>query len=101
VRRVALSLPLLGWLGVLTLLGWKLGPWLPLGITVATALLVAYGWHRARVPHQVERDSAAVRPWREDRVERVGRWFGVVTSVWLAASVILLLLIVLVATLGR
>jgi hypothetical protein len=96
-----MSLPLLGTVGVLVLVGWKLGPWPPLGITAATALLLALGWRWARPPRQIEGDPVANQQWRDARVNKVGRWLGAVTGVWLATSVVLLVVIVIAALLAR
>lgn len=96
-----MSLPLLGMLGVLLLLGWKLGPWLPLSITLATAIGLALSWRLGRPPRQIEGDSAAVRRWREHRVNKVGHWFAAITVGWLALSIILLVVILIAALLAR
>lgn len=101
VQRIAFALPLLGWVGGLVLIGWKLGPWLPVGLTAATALLLGYGWYRARVPREIEGNAAAVREWRDERTNRVGRWLGAMTAIWVSVSLVLLVLIVVVALLTR
>jgi hypothetical protein len=101
VQRVAMSLPLLGTVGVLVLVGWELGPWPPLGITAATALLLAMAWRWARRPGRLEGDPSAVQRWRDERTSKIGHWFGALTGVWLAASVVLLVLIAIAALLAR
>jgi hypothetical protein len=101
VQRVAISLPLLGAVGALVLVGWKLGPWPPLGITAATALLLAAAWRWARPPRQIEGDPSAVQRWRDERTSKIGYCFGALTGVWLAAVGILLVLVVIAALLAR
>jgi hypothetical protein len=96
-----MSLPLLGWIGVLVLVGWKFGPWPPLGIAAATALLLALGWRLGRPPPQLQGDPLASQRWRDARVNKIGRLLGAVTGAWLASSVVLLVAIVVVALVAR
>jgi hypothetical protein len=101
VRQAATSLPLLGWVGVLVLVGWKLGPWPPLGIAAATALLLALAWRWSRPPRQIEGDRTASQQWRDARVNKIGSWLGAVTGVWVGTSVLLLVVIVIAALVAR
>lgn len=101
MRSVAMALPLLGWLGVLLLIRWKLGPWLPVGLTAAAAILLALSRLLARPPRQIEGDPAAVRRWRDNRVDKVGQRLGALTGVWLASSAALLIVMVVAALLVR
>jgi len=101
VRHVALSLPLLGTVGVLVLVGWKIGPWPSLGIAAATVLLHWSAQRWVRPPRQIEGDPSASQRWRDERVSRVGQWLGTITGVWLGASVGLIALIVIAALLAR
>lgn len=101
VRQVAMSLPMLGTVGVLILVGWKLGPWPPLGVAAATVLILAAAWRWARPPREIEGDPSAVQRWRDERTSKVGHWFGALTGAWLATSVVFLVLIVVAALLAR
>ncbi|HEX5449260.1 MAG TPA: hypothetical protein VFW85_04320 [Gaiellaceae bacterium] len=101
MHKIALSLPALGMIGVLVLVGLRLGPWLPLGVTVATVMFLLVGQHFARPPRDLASDSCAIERWRAERFARSGRFLGTMTGVWLSLSAVLLTLLIVVALVSR
>jgi len=96
-----MSLPLLGTVGVLVLVGFRLGPWPPLGVAAATLLIVGVARRWAWPPRQLEGDPIAVERWRDERVNRVGQLLGAMTGVWLSISIVALMVVAIAALLVR
>jgi hypothetical protein len=101
MHRVALSLPLIGTVGVLVLIGFKLGPWLPLGVAVFTLLSLAAAQRLARPPRHLAGDPSAAQRWRDERGDKFGRFLAAMTGAWLSVSVVLLTLMIVLALLAR
>ncbi len=96
-----MSIPSLGMIGVLVLIGWKLGPWLPLGLVAVTlALLGAANYMNRDARRLMQTDAPAARRLLNRRMERVGSALARVTAVWMAAS-LLILAVIVIAYLAR
>ncbi|HZS30907.1 MAG TPA: hypothetical protein VFA37_06585 [Gaiellaceae bacterium] len=86
---VALCIPFLGMVAVFVAIGWSIGPWVPLGIVIATSLMfVAAHWWTRRGRRLLQTDPAEGRRVLEAQAERVGWAMGRMTVIWIAFSIL-------------
>lgn len=101
LRAVAVYLPLAGTAGMLALLGWRVGPWLPLGLVAAAAAVLGFAWWTTRTIRQVARhDPAAAASLAGAQAERIGRRLAGLLGAWMLVSLVAVALILIDHILG-
>jgi hypothetical protein len=92
--------PVLGMVGVFAAIGWRVGPWLPVGVVIATAALFVWAaWWTRKGRQLMKEEPAAGREMLNAQSARVGHAMGTITAVWVASSILFIVLLLVASRL--